>query len=66
MAQKELIESIEQFLRTKFPTVKGYLIGSHAYNIAMGGLATIDFYLDLRKLTKYIKLLLILEISLFL
>lgn len=46
---KKLIESVENILRCKFKTVKCHLIGSHAYNIAKGGLATVDIYLDLRE-----------------
>lgn len=50
--QKKLIQSIENLLEPKFGKAKGYLIGSHAYNIAKGGLATVDFHLDLSKLPK--------------
>lgn len=51
-AQEKLIESVETSLKKKFPTVKGYLIGSHAYKIAKGGLATVDIHLDIRKMRK--------------
>lgn len=51
-SQEKLIESIEHLLKPKFGPAKAYLIGSHAYKIAKGGLATVDFHLDLRKLTK--------------
>lgn len=48
---KKLIESVENLLQDKFKSksVKCHLIGSHAYNIAKGGLATVDIYLDLRE-----------------
>lgn len=49
IAQRKLIDSIESIMKEKFGTVKCYLIGSHAYSIAKGGLAPIDFYLDLCK-----------------
>lgn len=54
MTQKRLIESVENLLKINFTTVKGYLIGSHAYKIAKGGLATVDIHLDLRKLPEFI------------
>lgn len=47
--QKKLIESIENLLKPKFATAKGYLIGSHSYQIAKGGL-NVDIYLDLCKI----------------
>lgn len=52
VAQKKLIESVESLLKRKYPSVKGYLIGSHAYKIAKSGLATVDVYLDLSKISK--------------
>lgn len=45
----EIIQSIETTLKTQFSDVKCHLIGSHVYGVAMGGLATYDFYLDLCK-----------------
>lgn len=45
----QLIQSVENLLKPKFPTAKAFLIGSHAYKIMKGGLATMDIYLDLRK-----------------
>lgn len=48
VTQKKLIETIENLLRPTFATAKGYLMGSHAYKIAKGGLATVDIHLDLQ------------------
>lgn len=48
--QRNLIESVENLLKPKFPTVKAWLIGSYAYEITKAGLAPVDIYLDLRKL----------------
>lgn len=47
--QMKIIESIENTLKSKFKTMKCHVIGSHVYNIAKGGLATLDVYLDLRE-----------------
>lgn len=46
---KKVIDSIEDALKGKFKTLKCHLIGSHVYNIAKGGLAPLDIYLDLRE-----------------
>lgn len=51
--QKKLIESVQSLLKQRFRSVKGYLIGSHSYKIAKGGLATVDIHLDLRKLPNH-------------
>lgn len=47
--QQKLIESIKNMLKPKFETAQCHMIGSHVYNIAKGGLAANDFYLDLRE-----------------
>lgn len=59
--RKKLIESVENLLKQKFTEVKGYLIGSHAYKIPKGGLATVDIHLDLRRLSTFILTLMIMN-----
>lgn len=44
-----VIASVENTLKEKFKTMKCHVIGSHRYNIAKGGLAPLNIYLDLRE-----------------
>ncbi|XP_055299892.1 uncharacterized protein LOC129567252 [Sitodiplosis mosellana] len=47
--QQKITESIQVALKPRYETVNCHMIGSHVYNIAKGGLATLDVYLDLHK-----------------